>query len=97
MITEKQGIIAPNFVVEANSFDYTISANSDYSGLVSMYKADYTFLAVVGYSITGDDSTNAVPVKVYKAGTSSLRYTIKNNSSSSRSQTLYVYGLYVKT
>lgn len=96
MVKEKIGDNATQFEIKVHSNSYTVSANSYYDGLFSMAESGYTLLAVVGYSITGADSTNAVPVKVYRSGASNMRYTIKNNSATARNQELYVYGLYVK-
>lgn len=96
MVKEKKGNIATQFVINIHSDSYTVSANNYYDGLFSMAESGYTLLAIVGYSITGADSTNAVPVKVYRSGASDVRYTIKNNSSTARNQQIYVYGLYVK-
>lgn len=96
MISEKIGDIATQFKIKSYSDSYTVSANSYYDGLFSIAESGYTLLAIVGYSITGADSTNAVPVKVYRSGASNIRYTIKNNSATARDQQIYVFGLYAK-
>lgn len=96
MISEKISDNATQFEIKVHSDSYTVSANSYYDGLFSMAESGYTLLADVGYAITGDDSSSAVPVKVYRSGASNMRYTIKNNSATARNQQIYVYGLYAK-
>lgn len=96
MIKEKAATrVDTQIVIETVSQSYTVPANSYYDGEKDVSKAGYTFIAPVGFAITGTDSTNANAFKFYKVG-NAMRYSVKNTTDSARNQEIYFYCLYVK-
>lgn len=96
MIKEKAATrVDTQIVREVLSQSYTVPANSYYDGELNVAKNGYTFIASVGFSITGVESTNANAFRFYKVG-DVMRYSVKNTTSSARNQEIYFYCLYVK-
>lgn len=96
MIKEKAATrVDTQIVRETLSQTYTVSANGYYEGELNVAKNGYTFIASVGFAITGEDSSNANVFKFYKVG-NAMRYSVKSTSSSTKNQEIYFYCLYVK-
>lgn len=96
MIKEKAATrVDTQIVREVLSQSYTVPANSYYDGEKDVSKVGYTFIASVGFAITGVDSTNANAFKFYKVG-NVMRYSVKSTLSSAKNQEIYFYCLYVK-
>lgn len=92
ILTEKQNLM----VVESHSESVSLPASDAATVDVNMTKSGYTFLGVVGFETTGTGATLGFVSTAYKYDATTARVVLRNSTSTARSYTLYVFGLYVK-
>lgn len=82
-------------VVESHSKSVSLPASDSTTVTVDMTKSNYTFVGVLGVHTSGSGSTLGFVTSFYKSGTNAI-VILRNTTSTARSYTCYVYGLYVK-
>ena len=96
MIKEKATTrVDTQIVREVLSQSYTVPANSYYDGEIDVAKNGYSFVAMIGFAITGNASGNATAYKYYKSN-DTVQFSVKSTSAKAQNQEIYFYCLYVK-
>jgi len=83
-------------IVDSKSASVSLPASDSATVTVNMAKTGYKFLGVVGINNTGTGATLGYVVSFYKSADNTATVTIRNTTSTARSYTCYVYGLYCK-
>ena len=84
-------------VVERHSASVSLPASNSTNADVTMTKSGYKFIGVVGFQCDGTGATLGFVSSAFKYNDTTARVTLRNTTSTARSFTLYVYGLYLKT
>lgn len=92
ILTEKQNLMA----VERHSASVSLPASNSATVDVTMTKSGYKFVGVAGFQCDGTGSTLGFVSSAFKYNDTTARVILRNSTSTARSFTLYVYGLYVK-
>lgn len=83
-------------VVESHSGSVSLPASDSTTVNVTMTKSGFTFLGVVGFRTSGSGSSLGFVYGAWKSATNTASVMLRNTTSTARSYTVYVYGLYQK-
>lgn len=92
VLSNKQELMA----VERHSASVSLPASNSATINVTMTKSGYKFIGVVGFQCNGTGATLGFVSSAFKYNDTTATVILRNSTSTARSFTLYVYGLYVK-